>query len=99
VWRLPLASAYRSATASAIADTQGAARGADPVHPFTGAGAITAAEFLEPFAGRRPWAHLDIAGPARAAKDGPLTAKGATGFGTGLLVRAVEQLAAEWPDQ
>ena len=32
-------------------------------------GAITAALFLKHFTGGLPWAHLDIAGPARAAKD------------------------------
>ncbi len=32
-------------------------------------GAITAALFLRPFAKDVPWAHLDVAGPARAAED------------------------------
>ena len=33
-----------------------------------GPGGITAALFLREFAGNVPWAHLDIAGPARADK-------------------------------
>jgi leucyl aminopeptidase len=42
--------------------------------------------FLREFSGGRPWAHLDIAGPARStADDGEVTA-GATGFGTRLLL-------------
>ena len=32
-------------------------------------GGITAALFLRPFAGGVPWAHLDIAGPARSSDD------------------------------
>jgi len=39
------------------------------------------------------WAHLDIAGPARAAADGPLLSRGATGFGTRLLARYLENAA------
>jgi len=50
------------------------------------AGSILAALFLREFAGGRAWAHLDIAGPGRStADDGELT-KGATGFGTRLLL-------------
>ena len=45
-------------------------------------GAVTAAKFLQRFAGKFPWAHLDIAGTAW--KSG--AAKGATGRPVGLLV-------------
>ena len=45
-------------------------------------GAITAAKFLQRFAARYPWAHLDIAGTAW--KSG--AAKGATGRPVGLLL-------------
>ena len=45
-------------------------------------GAITAAKFLQRFAGKFPWAHLDIAGTAW--KGG--AAKGATGRPIGLLL-------------
>ena len=44
-----------------------------------GGGAITAGLFLKEFAGDRPWAHLDIAGPAFIEKDTALGPKGATG--------------------
>lgn len=37
------------------------------------------------------WAHLDIAGPARADADADEVTKGATGFGTRLLLRWLER--------
>jgi leucyl aminopeptidase len=43
--------------------------------------------FLREFTGDRPWAHLDIAGPARAGGDDGEITKGGTGFGTRLLLR------------
>jgi leucyl aminopeptidase len=46
------------------------------------AGSVTAAKFLQRFASRYPWAHLDIAGTAW--KSG--AAKGATGRPVGLLL-------------
>ena len=50
------------------------------------AGSIDAALFLREFTGGRPWAHLDIAGAARSASDEGENTKGATGFGTRLLL-------------
>lgn len=49
------------------------------------AGSIDAALFPREFTGGRRWAHLDIAGAARFS-DGD-QGKGATGFGTRLLLR------------
>ena len=49
-------------------------------------GAITAAVFLSEFVGDVPWAHLDIAGPMKVDADESWRSKGATGFGTRLLV-------------
>jgi leucyl aminopeptidase len=57
------------------------------------AGSIEAALFLREFTGGRPWAHLDIAGAARFAPDGD-EAKGATGFGTRLLLAWLSGLGA-----
>jgi leucyl aminopeptidase len=51
-----------------------------------GGGSITAALFLERFAAGIPWAHLDIAGPARADGDEHEITKGGTGFGARLLL-------------
>jgi leucyl aminopeptidase len=57
-------------------------------------GALVAGLILQEFVGEGiPWAHLDIAGPAFVdGEDGEYT-KGATGFGTRLLVDLVEQFA------
>jgi leucyl aminopeptidase len=50
------------------------------------AGATTAAIFLSEFVGEVPWAHIDIAGPMNADADAGWKSKGATGFGTRLLI-------------
>jgi len=83
LWRMPLDTDYDGLLASSIADANNS-----PGNP----GAITAALFLKAFAGDVPWAHLDIAGPARALKDDGMFTKGATGFGARLLARWVESL-------
>jgi leucyl aminopeptidase len=80
LWRMPLEDDYRESLDSPVADIAHVARDHNP------AGSIIAALFLRDFAGGIPWAHLDIAGPGRAAAaDGELS-KGATGFGTRLLL-------------
>jgi leucyl aminopeptidase len=80
LWRMPLAEDYRDGLDSPVADLVNVAGGAGR------AGSIDAALFLREFTGGRAWAHLDIAGAARAtANDGENT-KGATGFGTRLLL-------------
>jgi leucyl aminopeptidase len=84
LWRLPLLSDYEATLRSDIADATNA-----PGNP----GAITAALFLRRFVGRVPWAHLDIAGPARAPEDDGIFARGATGFGARLLHRWLESLS------
>jgi len=52
-------------------------------------GSITAAQFIQRFVGKTPWAHLDIAGTAYTEKTGPYQPKGATGVGVRLLVAAL----------
>jgi leucyl aminopeptidase len=80
VWRMPLVDEYADALESPVADLAHVARDNAP------AGSILAALFLREFTGGRAWAHLDIAGAARStAEDGEVT-KGATGFGTRLLL-------------
>lgn len=81
LWRMPLADDYRDGLDSPVADLANVANGAGR------AGSIDAALFLREFTGGRPWAHLDIAGTARAASDDGVNTKGATGFGTRLLLR------------
>ncbi len=83
LWRLPLEHDYADRLTSAVADADNA-----PGNP----GGITAALFLEWFTAGLPWAHLDIAGPARAAKEDGSRSAGATGFGARLLATWVEQL-------
>ncbi|WP_019634742.1 leucyl aminopeptidase [Actinomadura atramentaria] len=80
LWRLPLTEEYRPAIESDVADIVNTGR------PGYGAGAITAALFLREFTGDRAWAHLDVAGPARASGDDGENTKGATGYATRLLL-------------
>jgi leucyl aminopeptidase len=58
-----------------------------------GPGGIVAAAFLREFTAGIPWAHLDIAGPARAEKAYDDVTPGATGFGTRTLVELVSSYA------
>lgn len=83
LWRMPLHADYQSTLHSDIADAQNA-----PGNP----GAITAALFLQPFTGGVEWAHLDIAGVARAPEDDGMFSRGATGFGARLLVHWLAKL-------
>ena len=73
-WRMPLDEDYAEGLKTNFADVANIAGRAG--------GAVTAAKFLQRFAGSFPWAHLDIAGTAW--KGG--TAKGATGRPIGLLL-------------
>jgi leucyl aminopeptidase len=87
LWRMPLVEEYRPALDSTIADLSHV-----PTDRKVGGGSITAALFLREFTGGRRWAHLDIAGTGRADKDDHEIARGATGFGTRLLLRWLETL-------
>lgn len=73
-WRMPLDDEYAEGLKSNFADVANVAGRAG--------GSITAAKFLQRFAAKFPWAHLDIAGTAW--KSG--AAKGATGRPVGLLL-------------
>jgi leucyl aminopeptidase len=73
-WRMPLDEDYAEGLKSNFADVANVAGRA--------AGAVTAAKFLQRFAEKFAWAHLDIAGSAW--KGG--AQKGATGRPVGLLV-------------
>src|SRR2546430_12251298 len=70
LWQLPLIDEYRDNLKSDVADLNN-------VGP-RGGGAITPGLFLKEFAGKTPWAHLDIAGPALTAQDLPPAPEGAT---------------------
>ena len=84
-WELPLWPEYTEAVKSNVADVQNVGDGK--------AGTITAAAFLQEFAGKEiPWVHLDIAGTAWTDSDKGYTRKGGTGVGVRLLV----DLASHW---
>jgi leucyl aminopeptidase len=85
-WPLPLFDEYTDDIQSEVADLKNTGGRA-------GAGVLTAAAFLKPFAGDRPWAHLDIAGTAWVEKDRDYLKTGATGFGVRILSRYLESLA------
>lgn len=82
VWRMPLIDDYKDALASDIADFNHLANKAK-----YSAGSVTAALFLEHFAGNRRWLHLDIAGTGRSEIDAGENPKGGTGFGVRLLTQ------------
>ncbi len=77
VWRMPLVADYEDRVASKIADGDNAAGGA---------GAITAALFLQHFAGDVPWAHIDFASAAESPTDRHEWTAGPSGFGPRLLL-------------
>ena len=82
LWRFPLSPAYDKLIDSPIADMKN-------IGPREG-GSITAAQFLKRYVDDGvAWAHLDIAGVAWGDKDGPVYAKGATGYGVRLLDRYI----------
>ena len=87
LWRLPLGPSYEANLESSIADLRQIApndQAADAIH---------GAQLLQRFAGKTPWAHLDIAYTGMfASKEGPTQPKGATGFG----VRLLDALAASY---
>jgi len=83
VWRLPLHKNYDKLMDSNIADIQN-------INYSGGAGSITAAQFLQRFIEKTPWAHLDIAGMAFSKKAANLNPGGATGFGVRLLNQLIE---------
>jgi leucyl aminopeptidase len=81
-WPLPMPDDYRNHIDSEVADMRNVGRPGQ-------AGSIAAALLLREFVGDVPWAHLDIAGPARSDEAGRYLAKGGTGFGVRTLVALV----------
>ena len=81
LWRMPLHDNYDKQIKSDIADMKNI--GGRP------GGSITAAQFIQRFVNKKPWAHLDIAGMAWSGKDAPTIPKGATAYGVRMLDRLV----------
>jgi len=81
LWRMPLAEPYDKMIDSKVADVKNIG-GRD-------AGSITAAQFLQRFVNKVPWAHLDIAGTAMASPASDINQSWGSGFGVQLLDRLV----------
>jgi leucyl aminopeptidase len=84
-WELPLFREYRKQLDSDIADIKN-------ITSSRYGGAIAAAVFLAEYAGDGPWAHLDIAGPARARETAGEQVKGASGFGARTLIEVARAM-------
>ena len=83
-WRMPLSDDFKSELVSEVADQKNVGS--------RWGGSIIAASFLKEFVGEGiPWAHLDIAGTARAESDYDDVPKGGSGFATRTLLRWIEQ--------
>ncbi len=81
LWRLPLSPAYDKIIDSKIADVKNSGG--------RYAGAITAAQFLQRFVNKTPWAHLDIAGTGMGVSASEINHSWGPGFGVRLLERFV----------
>jgi leucyl aminopeptidase len=85
LWPMPLPEEYADHIESEVADMKNMGRAGE-------AGSIAAALLLARFVGDVPWAHLDIAGPARAGESSGYLTKGGTAFG----VRTLLELLASY---
>jgi leucyl aminopeptidase len=83
-WQLPMFDEYTEAIKSNVADIKNVGN--------RYGGAITAAKFLEEFADKTPWVHLDIAGTFDTDKEKGYLVKGATGVPVRTLVQLVLSL-------
>jgi leucyl aminopeptidase len=81
VWRLPLGPEYDKMIDSKFADMKNTGG--------RNAGSITAAQFLERFVDKTPWAHLDIAGTGMGAPASDINTSWGPGWGVRLLDRLV----------
>jgi leucyl aminopeptidase len=85
-WRMPLHPEYFDLTKGQYADLTNAAEQRAAMSSY-------AAEFLRQFVDDHPWVHIDIAGTAWATTRN-YVGKGATGFGTRLLIELARRTAA-----
>jgi leucyl aminopeptidase len=86
-WPWPLHPRYRRLLDSTVADLRNTS-GKGFGYP------ITAAAFLQHFAGEEPWAHVDMLGPALLDEDrGDAVGRGASGYGVRMLVELASRLA------
>jgi leucyl aminopeptidase len=80
-WRLPMGPAYDKLIDSKFADMKNTGG--------RNAGSITAAQFLERFVDKTPWAHLDIAGTGMGSPASDINQSWGPGWGVRLLDRLV----------
>ncbi|NRA73295.1 MAG: leucyl aminopeptidase [Rickettsiales bacterium] len=85
VWNLPLDAEYDKMMDSEIADMRNIAKPSDG-----SAGSTTAAQFLQRFVNKTPWAHIDIASVSERTKSPETGASGPTAFGMRLLNKFIE---------
>jgi leucyl aminopeptidase len=85
VWQMPMFDQFNELLKSDVADVKNVGG--------RWGGAITAAKFLEYFVAKKPWVHLDIAGPAFAEGNKPHREGGGTGAMLQTLVEAASQLS------
>jgi leucyl aminopeptidase len=78
---MPLAVEYDKLIDSKIADVKNTGG--------RSAGSITAAQFLQRFVDKTPWAHLDIAGTGMGSPQTDINKSWASGWGVRLLERLV----------
>jgi leucyl aminopeptidase len=83
VWRMPLAAEYDKIIDSKFADVKNSGG--------RFAGSITAAQFLQRFVNKTPWAHLDIAGTALGSPQTEINKSWSSGWGVRLLNNLVEE--------
>jgi len=81
VWRMPLGPEYDKLIDSKFADMKNAGG--------RFAGSITAAQLLQRFVDKTPWAHLDIAGTALGSPQTDINKSWSSGWGVQLLDRLV----------
>jgi leucyl aminopeptidase len=78
MWRLPLNPRLKEQLKSPIADMRNTGE--------RWGGALTAGLFLKHFARDTPWIHVDIAGPASAAREQGAISRGGVGFGVATTI-------------
>jgi leucyl aminopeptidase len=83
VWRMPLAPEYDKLIDSKFADVKNTGG--------RNAGSITAAQFLQRFVDKTPWAHLDIAGTGMGSTPSEINKSWGSGWGVRLLDRLVAE--------
>jgi leucyl aminopeptidase len=84
-WEMPLFKGYEKSIESDVADIKNISGGRY-------GGAITAALFLSRYVGDTPWAHVDIAGPARWRETTGEQVKGSSGVGVRTLIELARSM-------